>query len=212
MDPLLRRAAGAALVLGLSVGSVLAVRGTAKPYSPEAPEYRHKGAQGARIVIVEYSDFQCPACKAATAPLKQLLDLYGKDTRVVFKHYPLERPHPFARAAAAASECAGRQGRFWDFHDALFETQEGWGSHEQKADPRPAFLNMARLLKLDLPAFEACLADPGPDRNVASDMEEGDRRWVRSTPTFFINGRRFVGGLQLAKRGSLWIDKALKKP
>ena len=141
-----------------------------------------------------------------------LLDLYGKDTRVVFKHFPLERPHPHARPAARASECAGRQGKFWEYHDGLFETQAGWGGHDQQADPKPAFTALATKLKLDPAAFQACLADPAADQQVAADMTEGDRRWVQSTPTFFVNGRRFVGGLQLAKRGSLWIEKELKKP
>lgn len=211
MDPILRTAAASALLLGVSVGSVLGVRGRAKPYSPEAPAYRQKGPADAKIVIVEYSDFQCPACRAALPGLKQLLELYGKDIRVVFKHFPLERPHPHARPAAAASECAGRQGKFWEFHDGLFDSQAGWGGHDQRADPKPSFRALAKSLKLDPASFEACLADPAPDKAVAEDMTEGDRRWVQSTPTFFVNGRRFVGGLQLAKRGSLWIEKEIKK-
>lgn len=201
-----RRLLGAAAVVIASCSLVFAVRRTQKPYSPDAPAFRQKGPAEARVVIVEYSDFQCPACRIAEQPMRDVLKLYGKDVRFVYKHFPLERPHPWARPAAVASECAGRQGRFWEYHDLLYDKQEEWTK-----DDAPARLQaFAKTLKLDSAAFDACLKDKAADDAVAKDMKEGDDRWVGSTPTFFVNGKRFVGARQLQTRGTLWIERQLR--
>ncbi len=210
-----RRVAGGALVLAVSVSAVLAARGRYRPYTSQAPEYRQKGPRDARVVVVEYSDFECPACRAAIGPLRQILALHGKDIRITFKHFPLDRPHPSARAGAAAAECAGRQGRFWEFHDALFDRQDDWPDRDNERG-RPALAERlaayAQGLKLDVPAFDACMKSAETPAAIESDVAEGRSRMVSSTPTFFINGRRVTGGRQLATRGLLWIEKALKKP
>ena len=117
---------GGALVAVVAVAAVLVARGQFKPYTADSPPYRQVGDPEARIVIVEYSDFECPACSAAHTAMKSLLSAFGKDVRLIFKHFPLERPHPWARAAAAAAECAGRQGAFWQYHDRRFERQAEW--------------------------------------------------------------------------------------
>jgi protein-disulfide isomerase len=202
-----RTALSAALVLLASCVTVLAVRGRQKPYSPQAPAFRQKGPAGADIIIVEYSDFQCPACRAAVAPMKDLLKIYGDRVRFIFKHYPLERPHRWARLAAKSTECAGRQGKFWELHDTLYEKQEEWSGEEGAVK----IASYAKALKLDETAFAACVEDPAVDALVSREAQEGEDRWVSSTPTFFINGKRFVGAKQLAMRGPPWIEKLLKK-
>ena len=126
MDRLTRLIASTVLVLGACGASYLVARGTRKPFSVEAPEHRGKGAADAKIVIVEFSDFACPACRVAQAPLKNILTHYQGKVRLVYKHFPFERMHRCARPAAVAAECAGRQGHFWPFHDMLYERQDKW--------------------------------------------------------------------------------------
>ncbi|OGR87430.1 MAG: hypothetical protein A3J74_00055 [Elusimicrobia bacterium RIFCSPHIGHO2_02_FULL_57_9] len=183
-------------------------KGRQKTSSENAPAFRQQGPADAKIVIVEFSDFQCPACKAAGPPIERILALYGKDIRFIFKHFPLEGVHPWARTTAIATECAGERGRFWPLHDKLYEKQEEWS---QAADPKAELVKYAGQLGLDEQPFTACLADPETRAAVDSDIKEGRDRWVGSTPTFFINGRRFAGSLQLSSRGMIWIEKLLKE-
>lgn len=197
---------GTAVVLTCGL-SVLAARGVQKPYTSDAPEYRRKGNPAAKVVIVEYSDIQCPACAAAVGVLKNIVSLYGKDVLVIYKHFPLERRHLNARQAAQAAECAGRQSKFWELHDVLYEKQNEWA---ESGDPRWAY-KYATALALDEKSFSACLADPAVNAAIDADIREGNNQWVGSTPTFFINGKRFIGARQLSTLGSLWIEKQLKK-
>jgi protein-disulfide isomerase len=216
--PLARRLWAASAVLLASAVSVKVVRGSQKLYIPDAPAYRQKGASGAPIVIVEFSDLQCPACRLAVAPVKNLLASYGQEARLIFKHYPLHQ-HLSAWSAAVAAECAGRQGRFWDLHDLLYDKQADWAPLNPPGAPAkalgpgspPDFIPYARSLGLDMTAFEACLKDPAVSALIQADQKDGDDHWVLSTPTFFINGKRFVGGRDLSRYGALWIDNILRK-
>lgn len=205
-DKLSRRLASYALVVALSAGSVAAMSRTKKPFSPAAPDFRVKGPASAPVLIVEFSDFQCPACRAAEPTVRQLFQVYGDKLRFVFKHYPL-RMHQWAKNGAYAAECAGRQGKFWEYHDVLYDKQAGWTN--ENADKILA--GYAKDLKLDVPAWEACRVAPETAAAVAADMKDGDDAWVGGTPTFFIDGRRFVAQRQLAELGTLFIDRELKK-
>ncbi len=205
-DKFTRRLASYALVAALTAASVLVAGRARKPFSPDAPDFRKRGPAGAKVLIVEFSDFQCPACRYAEQPLRQILSVYDGKLRFVFKHYPL-RMHPYAKPAAAAAECAGRQGKFWEYHDRLYDKQDEWTN--DKAD---AFLTgYAKDLGLDVPAWQACRQDPATAAAYETDVKDGDNAWVSATPTFFINGRRFVGGVQLAELGTLFMDRELKK-
>lgn len=204
-----RQLYGLAAVLVTAVVAVGLVRGSRKPYNPEAPAYRQKGPADAPIVIVEYSDFQCPACRVAVEPLKNLLGVYQGKVRVVFKHFPLELAHPWARTAARYAECAGRQGRFWEMHDQLFENQQAW--YGDRDLPEARFREYARKAGADVKQLDACVKDPAVDAAVSADVKDGDARWVSSTPTFFVNGRRLVGARQLGGLGPIYIDRSLRK-
>jgi protein-disulfide isomerase len=205
-DPLGRRLACYALIAALTAVSVRTAGKARTPFSPAAPEFRKKGPADAKVLIVEFSDFQCPACRFAEIPIRQTSNVYAGKFRFIFKHFPL-RAHEWAKPAAAAAECAGRQGKFWEYHDRLYDQQEAWSN--TKADD--FFTTYAKDLKLDMPAWEACRQDPAVAAVVAADAKDGENAWVGSTPTFFINGRRFVGGKQFAEIGSLFIDRELKK-
>lgn len=204
-----RRLLGAAVVLAASALSVLAVRRTAKSTEESGPAYRQLGDASAPIVIVEYSDFECPACRTAEPGVKNLLSLYRGKVRFIFKHYPLTpRPHPWARLAAITADCAGRQGKFWAAHDLLYEHQDHWVNAK---DPAEELVKYAKKAGAAETALRACLNDPEAAAAVDADKQEGQDRWVGSTPTFFINGRRFAGSQQFATRGTIWIEKILKK-
>jgi len=201
-----RRFASYGLVAALCVSSVLIARGTRRPFSTQAPEFRSRGPADAKVLIVEFSDFQCPACRMAEPAARQILPLYDGRVRFVFKDYPL-RMHEWARAAAYAAECAGRQGQFWPYHDRLYDHQDDWTN--AKADDILA--GYARDLKLDMESFDACRKDPATKATIDADVKDAGNAWVGATPTFFINGRRFVGAREFAELGVPFIDKELKK-
>jgi protein-disulfide isomerase/uncharacterized membrane protein len=157
---------------------------------------RHaKGPPDAPITIVEFSDFECPACGHAFGDLHDLL-ARRRDVRLVFRNYPLDAScnesvpqtmHPDACHAAAAAECAGQQDRFWEYHDLLFENQ--------RALDRDSLFRYARDAGLDIPTFRTCLDDPATMDRVKQDVAAGSRLDIVSTPTMFINGRRVQGAL-----------------
>jgi protein-disulfide isomerase len=204
--PLIRRFASFALVVSLSIGSMLVARGVRKPFSPTSPQYRQKGPADAKVIIVEFSDFECPACRYAEKPLHDLLALYEGKIRFIFKHFPL-RMHQWARPAAIAAECAGRQGRFWEYHDRLYDRQQEWVNEKAES----FLVDYARTFKLDMAAWQACRRDPALPAILEEDISDGGNAWVGSTPTFFINGKRFVGSKQLGERGTTFVEKELKR-
>ena len=204
-----RRLWGATLVLAAAACSVLFVRKLDKATAESAPAYRQKGPADAPIVIAEFSDFQCPACRAAEPGVRNLLSVYGDKVRLIFKQFPLSaRMHPWARAAALTAECAGLQGKFWPLHDLIYDHQQEW---VEAKDPAEELVALAKKAGADEAALRSCLSDPAAAAAVDADIKEGGDRWVGSTPTFFINQRRFAGSLQFTSAGTIWIDKILKK-
>lgn len=158
------------------------------------------GPADAPVTIVVFSDFQCPFCARAVDTLEVLQTRYGDDLRIVFKNRPLpmhDRAPALARAALAAHE----QGRFWDFHDALFDAAR---MHD-KADVE----KLADKLGLDVRRFRADLAEPRFAAQVEADDAEGQRLDVRGTPTFFVNGRRITGAQQASAFRTI-IDEELR--
>jgi predicted DsbA family dithiol-disulfide isomerase len=145
------------------------------------------GAKNAAVTIVEFSDFQCPYCRGSQGTLKQILQSYGNSVRLVFKHLPLDI-HPEAFPAAQAAFCAGEQGSFWQYHDALFAS-DGLS--------RELFNKFALDLRLDLPKFRDCLKSEVSHAAILKDVNEAKRLGINGTPTFIINGRLFRGSINL---------------
>ena len=147
-----------------------------------------KGPSKAAVTIVEFSDFECPFCGAVQSTLKQVLEKYGRDVRLVFKHLPLEG-HRNSLPAARAAYCAAEQDRFWQFHDALFASK----------NLTPAtFTKLAGDLGLGLPKFEACLNSEQSRAAIVKDLETARASRIESTPSFIINGKLFSGALSFA--------------
>ena len=147
-----------------------------------------RGSNRPAVTIVEFSDFECPYCKAAQRALAEVLEHYGGQVRLVFKHLPLEG-HRNSMAAARAAYCAAEQDRFWQFHDALFEAKELSSA---------AFTQIGTDLGLGLPKFQACLNSEQSRTAVNKDLETARLFLIESTPTFIINGKLVPGALSFA--------------
>ena len=155
-----------------------------------------RGPATSPLLIVAFSDFQCPYCVRAFRDLRDLIHDHP-DIRLVFRHFPLDPScnghvtrsvHPNACLAAIAAECAAQQDRFWEYHDLLFENNE----HLE----RESLFGYARDLHLDIPTFRTCLDEPATRTRIGADVEAGARMGVASTPTLFINGRAVEGALE----------------
>ena len=158
------------------------------------------GATKAAVTIVEFSDFECRFCREVQPTLKQVLDSYGKDVRLVFKHLPLEG-HRNAVSAARAAYCAGEQDRFWQFHDALFALDS----------LSPAvFEGVAAEVGLGLDRFKACLSSEQSRAAVIRDMETARSFRIDSTPSFLVNGKLIKGALSFAEFRKI-IERELKQ-
>jgi protein-disulfide isomerase len=145
------------------------------------------GPESARAQLVEYADFQCPSCGAYFPLLKQLEMAYPEDLRVQFKHFPLVSIHPNAMNAARAAEAAGRQGKFWEMHDRIFESQQNWSN---STNARGSFEVYARDIGLDMDRYGADFKDAAATSAINADRSDGSALGVRGTPTFFLNGQK----------------------
>jgi protein-disulfide isomerase len=149
-----------------------------------------KGPVGAKVVLVEYADFQCPSCKQLDTILRAMLPNYPQ-VRLVFKDYPLVQIHPWAMTAATAGRCAYKQSEsgFWKFHDVLFDNQE-------LITPENAWQKMqdyAGQVGLDANLLKTCMGTPEIQEEVRRSQKEGEGLHVNNTPTIFVNGRRLIG-------------------
>ena len=166
--------------------------------------YPSQGPASAPVVLVLFSDFQCPYCKSFNETLKEILKQYDQKVRLVFRQFPLTSIHPDAQRAAEASLCAGAQNRFWEMHDLLFENQKEL--KEQNIKER------AGTLKLNMDAFDSCMVSNKYSKMVREDILAGAAAGTDGTPTLFINGRYLNGGRSYEEVAAV-IDEelALKK-
>lgn len=143
------------------------------------------GGANAPVTIVEYSDFQCPACGAYYPVIKQLSAAFGDQLKIVYRNFPLTQIHPNAQLAAQAAEAAGIQGKFFEMHDMLFENQQTWSG---LADPTEAFVTYATTMQLNVDQFRSDLTSSAVRNAIAEDYRGGANANVKSTPSFFLNG------------------------
>lgn len=146
-----------------------------------------KGAATSTVVLVEYLDFECEACGAYYPLVKQLEQEYGDRVTFVARYFPLQG-HRNGLPAALAAEAASRQGKFWEMHDLLFTRQKEWGE-KQVATPE-VFEGFAQELGLNMEQFRADIASPEVAARVKRDQDAGVGLGVKSTPSFFLNGKR----------------------
>lgn len=172
-----------------------------RPVTTDLPPSVHsRGPADAPLTIIEFSDFECPACAMAFRDLHELVHEHPDLVRLVFHHFPLDsecnphvpmRMHKSACQAAIASECAARAGKFWEYHDLLFGGQDKLGRDE--------LIAKAEGLGIAKDTFVACLDDPTARTNVLTDTGAGAKLGVKSTPTLVINGRTIEGALERSR-------------
>ena len=152
---------------------------------PVSSKDHSAGKPDAPITLVEYGDFECPDCGNAHPVVKEWQDQFGDTLRFIFRQMPLDQVypiHPHATRAALASEAAGRQDKFWEMHDLLFQNQEYLGDED--------LTGYAELLGLDLGKFEKDMQDPELATAITASVKAGTAAGVTSTPGFFLNGKR----------------------
>lgn len=175
---------------------------------PEEPKYNvstdddpWRGKPQALVTIIEFTDFQCPACKQVQPVVKEVLKAYGDNVKFVVRDFPLP-DHQLARKAAEASGCAAEQNKYWEFHDLLFENQPRLEIAQLKG--------YAQKLGLNIEAFFDCLDGGKFAQEVEKDFRDGLKATVQGTPTFFINGKKLRGQHTLAEFKRM-VDQEFKQ-
>lgn len=183
--------------VGLLVGIFILANSNSSPSTNDQSQIKNPheirevdhvaGNPQAKATLIEYGDFQCPACAAAHPLVTQLKEDMGDQVAIVFRHFPLTNIHPNALPAAQAAEAAGRQGKFWEMHDLLFERQQEWS---QSTAPVSFFNDYARELGLDLDQFGSDMDDPAILNRINDNRGIANQLGVSSTPTFYLNGQQ----------------------
>ena len=156
------------------------------------------GAKEQKIVLLEFSDFQCPYCSKAHQTLKQFMTTRQNQVTLVYKHLPLTQIHPEAMPSAKAAWAAGQQGKFWEFHDALFENQQKLGE--------PLYVATAQALNLDLKRFDQDRNGQAASAAIQKDVEMAEKLGVTGTPFVIMNDQVISSGVELDN-----LEAALKQ-
>lgn len=184
--------AGAVVLIGLVIFGLIALVNSPSSttsvtanVAPISQKDITNGNSKAKITLIEYSDFQCPACAAYHPLIKQLLSEYKEDIYFVYRNFPLTNIHPNAVIAAQAAYAAHKQNKFFEMGDLLFTNQKDWSS---ESDPREIFINYAKELKLDVKRFQDSM-NSDEAKNYIKDFEkQATSEGINSTPTFILNG------------------------
>lgn len=164
------------------------------------------GNRQASVVLIEYSDFQCPACGAYHPIMQQLEKDYADQVAFVFRHFPLRSIHLNAELSARAAQAAGLQNKFFEMRDKLYETQSSWST---SSDPSKTFEGYAQEIGLDVERFKSDLNSQAVRDAVSVDVDSGKAAGVSGTPTFFLNGTKLKNPASV-EAFKVLIDAAIK--
>lgn len=168
-----------------------------------------RGDKNSPVTLIEYGDFQCSACGSYFSIIKSLESKYEGKVKFVFRHFPITSSHPNAFAASRAAEAAGNQGKFFEMHDKLFETQSLWS--QTRENQQSLFESYAKELKLDMTKFTADYKSNQVADRINYDLESGRQAFsINSTPTFILNGEKIENPAD-ADGFSELFDKELEK-
>ena len=148
-----------------------------------------KGNPNAKVALVEYSDFECPACAMYYPIIKQLNEEFGNDMKFIYRHFPLAQ-HKNAESTAYVAEAAGIQDKFWEMHDLIFENQDEWSVSDNSED---LFIAYAESIGLNIDKFNVDKNSEEVKTKVAEDYESGVRSKINATPTFYLNNKKVAG-------------------
>ncbi len=180
---------GSLVVIGLTSQKgpgALNIEGDLSSYPVTENDHIRGDLSKAKVVVVEYGDFQCPACKSYASLLTQAEAIYGEELAVVFRHYPLIEIHPHALISSKAAEAAGAQDKFFEMHDLLYLNQEEWAT---SATPEILFASYARTLGLDVEKFNTDLSSQAAENVIRTDRENAKALNLSGTPSLFVNGK-----------------------
>lgn len=199
------------LLIVVCAGAVYGLRTTmvrnSQSVTAEMPA-RMRGNMQAELKIVEYIDFQCPACANGAKILHQYLEKYPSQILLEVKYFPLAM-HAHGMESAVYSECAAQQGKFWPYFDLLIEKQKQWA---ELIDANPALRWIGQEAGLNLGKLDACLKGEEAGKVVSRDMTEGQALGVQSTPTYFINRVMVVGTISLEKQLKEYFKENVASP
>ncbi len=164
------------------------------------------GKNSKKVTLVEYGDFQCPACGQYHPIVKQLVEEYQNDIQFQFRNFPLQTIHPNARAGARAAEAAAKQGKYWEMHNLLYEQQNAW---TESNTAKAIFQGYAKQLGLNTAKFDTDFASEEVNGIISADYNEGVKLGINSTPTFFLQGKKIKNPGTLDEFKKL-IDDAIK--
>ena len=146
-----------------------------------------KGENKAGVTLIEYGDFQCPACRAFYPVVEQVVEKYKADIQFQFRHFPLVQIHRHAFEGSRAAEAAGKQGRFFEMYQLLYENQDSWSS---QSDPQAILVSYAKSLGLNTEQFKTDYASTAVTDSINADYQEAIKLGAKSTPTFVLNGKK----------------------
>jgi protein-disulfide isomerase len=183
--------------------------GTTNTNNSNASVSNHsKGENTKNVELLVYADFQCPVCGQFFPVEKAVVDKYQKEIKFTFRHFPLDSIHQNARAASRAAEAAGKQGKFFEMHDLLFENQQSWS---EVGNPKSVFDAYAKQLSLNQSQFDADFAAEVTNDTINADRNAGSKVGVSGTPTYFLNGKKLENGdISTVESFSAKIDEAIK--
>jgi protein-disulfide isomerase len=151
------------------------------------------------VQLVEFGDFQCPACGAAFPNVQQVLAKYQGKISFYFRNFPLTQLHPNAMAGANAAESAAAQGKYWQMHDKLYETQDQWAD---LSNPTTYFISLAQSLGLNTNQFASDIESKKYQSVINQDIADGNALGIDATPTFYIDGTQYTGSYSAADLGN----------
>jgi protein-disulfide isomerase len=160
-----------------------------KPVDQVLPNDWYLGNKEAKVVVIEYSDFQCPTCALYSPIVRQLANEYGNQIAIVYRYFPLKQIHPQAVLTAQAAEAAGRQGKFWEMNELLFDKQEEWAG---KNNAKKLIEDYAQSMGLNLNQFNQDINSKPVRQKVEADYLSSLKNRLNSTPSFYINGERIM--------------------
>jgi protein-disulfide isomerase len=188
------------LLLGTLIGTLVVIVGVAVVFSRTAEpkvvtdtllteKARHAtGSAQPKVTVVEFSDFQCPACYSVEPLVQQLRKDYPDQVKVAYRQFPLVSVHQYAQLAAQAAEVAAEHNKFWEYHDQLFANQKTWSELKSADEVKNAFAEYAGKLEIDKSEFLKRIDSPEIKDRVTVDVSDGTQAGVNATPTFYVNG------------------------
>lgn len=180
--------------------------GTAGNSSNTPPSEHVTGKTDAKVTLVEYGDFQCPACKSYFPLVEQIKQEYKDKLTFQFRHFPLTQIHPNAFVSSRAAEAAGKQGKFFEMYELLYTNQDSWST---SSSPTTEFEAYAKQLNLNIDQFKADSQGASVADTINADTKAGQALGVKSTPSFVINGKRIEKNPQSVEEFKKLIDDAL---